>query len=498
LGPDALWAAQLEEAKAMRTERARVFAALAAGALAMGAVLGGGAAPAVTAAPVWAQADDTPDQLIFKDGRIIQGKVIEETDTHVKFLVVVAGISGEQTYSKADILAIERTERAAEGEAPPATTTPRSGGGPDRPAEPVRTEASDDGAPRVYVMELEGKFGRDIAPTPIREMVKDAGKHKPDYLIVVLDNAWENQIGEDLPDFAAAFDQLFLTEDIEPIFTKEIRDLWGYEPHIVVWVKNAMGGAAFLPLNFRNIYFAPRGKMGGIGNLTEIFGSTGDEIVREKQFSLRMGHARGMAVRGGYDTRIVEAMTRVDYVLSYRIENGLPVFEERMPKIELGERLLTDDGDGDREDTIEQLARNQGNDTLTLTADVAADLGISKGTAEDLDSLLFELQIERRHQLVEGGAERITKQWGRSLESAERSLRDLWKAFNETEVTGDRRERTAARATKMRKLREIISLLKKYDEVYKIGLLAIPEGLPPVPQLEVMHEQLRQEQMRDR
>jgi hypothetical protein len=77
-------------------------------------------------------------------------------------------------------------------------------------------------------------------------------------------------------------------------------------------------------------------------------------------------------------------------------------------------------------------------------------------------------------------------------------LRDLWKAFNETEVTGDRRERTAARATKMRKLREIISLLKKYDEVYKIGLLAIPEGLPPVPQLEVMHEQLRQEQMRDR
>ena len=452
-----------------------------------------------TATGSWAATavdDDAPDRLIFKDGRIIKGKVLKETDTQVTFMVVVGGISAPATYNKSDILAIERGKETNEVKA----GSPRTGNEPDRPANPD-AGASDEpeaaeNAPKIFVYELKGTLGRDISPTPIRQAIKDAASSKPDYLILVVNNTWQNRFGQDLKDEDSAFDQLFITEDIEPIFTKEIKDLWGYQPKIVVWVKNAMGGMAFLPLNFKTIYFTSDAKMGGIGNLTELFGTMGDERVREKQFSLRMGHARGMAVRGGYDTRIVKAMARTDYVLSYRIENGKPVLVERMPKTELGEHLLTDDGAGDNKDTDYALVRSEGNDTLTLTADVARNLGISKGTVNTLDDLLYELDLDREHKIVKTRADMIMSQWSRNVGNAERQIMRLWGEFNDQQVTGDRRERTMARAKKMRKLQEIIALLKKYAEVNKVRLLKIQ--VPPIPTLEVMLEQIKQEQMKDR
>lgn len=479
----------------MKNHQMKVLAALAAGSLAVGGAVGAFPAPG-PAAPAWMQADDTPDRLIFKDGRIVQGKVLEETETHVKFLVVVAGISGEQLYSKSDILAIEKGERAEGEGGKAATTTPRSGG-PDRARDPAGAEV-DESAPGVYVVELEGYYGRDVAPTPLRDIIKDVASHKPEYLILVLDNAWETFAGDEFDDTVQDFDSLFLTEDIEPVFTKELPEILGYRPKTVMWVKNAMGGAAFLPFNFQNIYFSPDGRMGGIGNLTEMFGSTGDERVREKQFSLRLGHARGMANRGGYDARIIEAMARTDYVLSYRIENGRPVLHEGLPRTELGEILLTDDGAGENVDSEAERARGLGNDTLTLTADIARDLGISKGTVETLDDLLFELEIDRRHRIIEGRSERVLEQWTRSVESGERQLTDLLEQFGRIQVQGERRERITARATQMRLIQQMISLLKRYEEVINVGMFRLPEGMPDRPSLEVMYEQIKQEQMKDR
>ena len=476
----------------MNSKRNRVWAGVAAGVLAaigvMSSAAVGGPTPVVSVV-----ADDTPDQLIFKDGRIIEGKVLEETATQVRFLVVVAGIKGEQTYNKSDILAIERGVGGDDAEG---TTTPASGV-VDRATDPAAAEG-DPGAPGVYVINVEGFYGRDISPTPMRSIVKDAARSRPDYVILVVDNAWESFGGEEFDDTVQMFDQLFLTEDIEPILTKEMPDILGYSPKIVVWVKNAMGGAAFLPLNFDTIYFSSEGRLGGIGGLEKIFGTTGDERVREKQFSLRLAHARGMANRGGYDGRLITAMARTEYVMSYRIENGRAVLVEGEPNSEIGEQLLTDDGAGDNEDSDYERARGLGNDNLTLTADVAGILGVSKGEVDNLDDLLYELGIDRNYRMIDTREERIREQWTRSVENAERQLRDLWEEFGRIQVQGERRERMAARASQMTKLREIISVLTRYEEVIKVGMFRLPPGLPPIPALEVMIEQIRQEQMKDR
>lgn len=480
----------------------RVWAAAVAGVLAMvgfASAAAAGAAAEVPVAglisgPVVGVADDPPDQLVFKDGRVIKGRVLEETETQVRFLVIVAGIEGEQTYNKADLLAIDRGPEGGEGGAKAeATTQAHNGDGADHPDAPV-----DANAPGVYVVNIEGHYGRDITPTSVRQIAKDIVKHKPQYVILVIDNTWGTLSGQEFGDDVNQFDQLFLTEDIEPIFTKELPVMLGYSPKIVAWVKNAMGGAAFLPLNFDTIYFSSDGRIGGIGRLEQIFGSTGDKRVREKQFSLRLGHARGMANNGGYDARIIEAMARTDYVLSYRIENGKAVLINAEPDIDRGEVLLTDDGKGDNEDTIQERAREQGNDNLTLTADIAKTIGISKGTVDDLDSLLYELEIDRNARVIDTREERIRKQWTRGVESAERQLRDLMQEYSRIQVGGERRERQAARSRQIATLRKIISLLERYDEVIKVRMFRMPPGVPSVPQIEVLIEQITQEQMKDR
>lgn len=454
-----------------------------------GAAFGAPWAGPAPSAPEAVSIGDPPDRLIFKNGRIVRGRVLEETETQVRFMVVVAGIEGEQVYSKADLLAIERGEASEKASQGAEARAPER-----RRADPEPRE----GAPGVYVVNIEGYYGRDISPTPVRQIAKDILQHEPEYVIIVVDNAWQYLSGQEFGDDVNEFDQFRITEEIEPIFTKELPDMLGYTPKYVAWVKNAMGGAAFLPLNFDTIYFSSNGRVGGIGRIEEMFGSTGDESVREKQFSLRLARARGMANRGGYDGRIIEAMARTDYVLSYRIEGGRAVLFEGMPNPERNEHLLTDDGQGENEDTIQERARGQGNDNLTLTADIARTIGVSKGTVDDMDALLYELEIERNHRMIESREERIRRGWTRSVENAEMQLRDLLEEFARIQVGGERRERQAARAQQIAKLRQMIGLVKRFDEVISVGMFELPEGMPPVPAMEVMIEQIRQEQMKDR
>ncbi|MCL4740570.1 MAG: hypothetical protein KJZ54_00040 [Phycisphaerales bacterium] len=430
------------------------------------------------------------DVLIFKDGRIVEGRVLEETATEIRFEVKVGTIAAPTVYRKADILEVQR------GAATDAPASPAPGVRDERRDASPRV-TGDPGAPGIYVMEMTGRIGRDISVTPIRNVLEDARQHKPDVLIVVIDNAWQFGDGRDAPDDAASFGQIFIAEDIEPIFTQEIPQKWGYSPRIIIWVKKAMGGACFIPFNFPEIYFHPDGKMGGIGNLIFQYGNTGDEMVREKLFSAGMGHARGMANHGGYDPRIVTAMARTDYVLSYRMVGGRAELLERLPEGP-NEFLLTNDGTKDEfKDTIQALARGEGKNTLTLNAKVARDLGVSKGTVSNLDELLFELQLHRRHNLIEGRAKQIWERWGKDITEGEREIRRLMQEFGRIQVQGDYNQRSAARAQQIRTLQRIQQILKRFEEVASLGLMEL-EGVPSPQEIDVIIEQIRQEQMKDK
>src|SRR6185295_3504780 len=99
----------------------------------------------------------------------------------------------------------------------------------------------------------------------------------------------------------------------------------------------------------------------------------------EKQISLRLGHAEGFAVKGGYNPLLIRAMARREMWLFWRLEGGSPVYldHELRPEDGDGWILLSDDGQGQNKDEFSF----EGNDVLNFNAKIAYDLKVSKGTA---------------------------------------------------------------------------------------------------------------------
>jgi hypothetical protein len=472
--------------------RRRFARALVAGALGLGLVA---ASPGLAMAQVQkpqAEPVKATDQVIFKNGRIVEGKVLEETATKLKMVVVVGGLSVETEYDRSEILSIKRDAITPDAAVPAENkTTSKPSTRTTSPTNPVT-----DGA-KVYTIHLKGWFGEDISQTPIRQAVADAKQHEPDYLVVIMENDWDaSRMGGfgEIKDEQGFFDMLFRAEDMDPIFTAEIPREWSKPPKIIFWVKKAMGGAAFLPLVCKDVYFSSEAKLGGIGGLEKNFGSMGDEVVREKQFSLRLGHAEGMAITGGYEPKLIRALARTDYVLSVGFDGGKPVFYEGMPRADRGEILLTDDGKETNVDTIQMLARGEGNDNLTLNADLAYKIGVSKGTVDTFEDLMRELGIARTYTKVEGKSDQIMENWREGVEKAKRDCRRIWEDYGRIQVGGDYAERQAARGRQLRLLGDLEKILKRYEEAVNPGQL----GVPDIGNIGVLRERIRLDQLRDR
>lgn len=319
---------------------------------------------------------------------------------------------------------------------------------------------------KVYTFTLDGWFGKDVSETPISQALEEARQLEADYIIITVDTDW-HQFGDpfksEMPeDVIGQFDQFFRTKKMAPLFQENMLS-WKKKPKVVFWVKQAMGGAAFLPFMSDTMYFHPEGRIGGIQGIFLMFGGQGDRVVVEKQISLRLTTAQGIAIQNGYEPKLIEAMTRGDYVLSYRLVGGRPVYMEREP---LGpdEFLLTNNAlERGSQDSIEDLARGRGVNWLTLKADVAQVLGVSKGTVSDMDDLLFELGIARNHVMV-GDGEKIMDDWSASINRTEQALGRLLREFEEIQVEGDWNERRKARGQQRAKLQQMIGLMSRYKE----------------------------------
>lgn len=352
---------------------------------------------------------------------------------------------------------------------------------------PDATAATD--VKTVYVINLKGKFGSDISQTPIRAAVADAKKMKPDYLVVVMDNDWTREEGlEKLgDDVAGAFDQLFRAEDMDPIFTREIPHEWDKQPKIIFWVKKAMGGAAFLPLCCPDIYFSPDGRMGGVGYIEELLKGGGDEVVVQKQLSLRLRHAEGMAISGGHAPELIRAMALNSYILSVRFNGDEPEYLERLPENN-SEYLLTDDGKDASADSDVERARSEGNDVLTLNAEWAQKLKLSKGTVATIDDLMFALGIARNNQVLKGRSDAILESWRDGVGSYRRDVKSELTEFEKIMVNGDTaRKRNQQRGQKIGKLQAAQKIMKKYEEAVNPRQF----GFPTYEDLDIMIEKLR-------
>ena len=466
----------------------------------VGAVLAT-ATPSAEAAFVTAAAEPL-DTIVLRNGREIKGRIESETPTEVRIVVVYAGIEAPTSYPRDEILSIVRAVRtdAADG-APEATETTapvsRRSSRDDRSI----TALSGDQAPSVFHVRLAGDLGTDIAVAPVRDALEASvgadtdsygNETAPDYLIIELDRLWADAIGQDLGDDVANFDEFSIGQEIIDVIIKEMPKKWDRQPHIVVWVKSAMGGAAFIPFVADSMVFHPEGRMGGVGNLGQLAAGVGDEVVRQKQRSLRLARAQGIAIEGGYDYRLVTAMTMSQYELSYRLNGGVAELFERTP-LNPGEILLTEDGtDPGNIDSLRQRVTGTGNDWLTLREEAARHLGVSKGTAETLDDVLDVLGIFRDHRMLDNRSDRLMANWSRSLKRAERELPKMWREYNEINVGGTYQESRRALGRRIRMLEDIKGMINRFNGEAEYPAL-IPQrlGVPTPENLNVLIEQNR-------
>lgn len=409
---------------------------------------------------------ETKDIIVLRSGTVVEGQILEEENGRVKIIISVAGIQAPTTYRTSEILEIQRdipvvTDLPGANN-PDADDADGAGGGwGNRDDEPTNSAGD---KPKVYRFLLEGhivgEFGsvrnyllgsnrRDIISyTPVEKTMRDAMSYNPDVIIVEMDADAPSNIG---------WDGGIVTTPLQPIFQEAIDD---EDVRVVFWVKNANFGAAFLPFTCPEIYFESAARMGGIGTLDDF--DIGDELVNEKQISLRIGRAEGVAIKNGYDPAIIRGMARQQNWLCYRFRHGKVEFLEHEPREIDGDGwvILTDNGKGDFED--EMLTR--GNDVLNLDAQTAREIELSKGTFDDIDDLVFSLGIRGDYDLIEGRAERNYEEWRDRVEIGLDRYIELSDELND--VNDGRGDAMQKLGLQRRLLREIRGLLSTYEEVF--------------------------------
>lgn len=472
----------------------------------LGVVLACGLATTASAQATAAQAtaaaakQDDPNRfariILRATNKVLEGEIVSETTTTIRFRSSINGIPFETDYQKSEILHIQRGIGA-----PDATPTTPAG----TPAAPETTRTvgavpPSPGSPRtnLYWIDLQGKFGEDISQTPIARAIEDARRNNADVIVLHLNADFEQNPLEPLPNDAANFDEIFRAESIVPIFTEQMQRTWDKPPRVVFWVRQAMAGAALLPLVCPELYFHSEGRLGGLGNLTFMFEGVGDDVVREKQRSLRLAHAEGWAIAGGYDPRLVRAMARYEYVLSVRFVNGRPELFEGYPS-NPGEELLTDDGKDANVDSLRERVTGTGNDVLTLTARTAKVLGVSRDTVNTRDDLMVAMGIDRTYYDIPGRSRQIMREWTDGLERTKRQLRKLVEDYGDVRVDepNNYQNRTKARGQRKRILEEMRRLLRQWGEGLSPRWLA-QNGIPSEDQINLTIETINIDQQKDR
>ncbi len=454
------------------------------------------------------------DSIIFTNGNKVEGVILEETEASVKFLVIVGTLRSEATYNKSDILDIKRNEFAPaakddkqdekkQNETPDATmvtSVPEDGKVVD-----INGKVIEPGTLKVYVVSMEREFGRDVSRTPVKAIMDNIARAQPDILLFRFDHTF-GLYGQETPDYGQigrqSYNLLETARELDTLITDRIASdpAFKVKPRQIAWIKKALGPAAFLPFVFPEIYFTSDGHHGGIGGLDLLFKGQADDVVAEKQISLRLGRSIGLAEKGGHDGRIMRAMSRGDYFLSYRIVGGQVEWLENQLPSDPSWFILKDDGSTNDEhrDSMQDMVRLKGNDYLTLDARTAFEIGLSKGTADTVDELMSKLSITRNYAIVKTKTDQTFKEWSKDVSKAEKDLERLYRKYQDVAVKapGQYEQRTAARGQRKSLLREMQGIIKIYAESINPRRFGAPDDF--ITQLNLIIDQIDTEQRMDR
>ena len=440
--------------------------------------------------------DATEDMVIFTNGRVVRGDILEETDATIIMNVRIGSMPAVRTvYEKDQILEIKRDiPRESEGRKDEAEKKEEV-----LPDKNARGEDIDEDTTLFYYAELNGIFEKDLTATPLTDLFRDVDETFND-LVEISDprGGVTYKVDEtkrdkhivllklDATTLYEGFDGLFAAERVTPIFKDEIQK----GRRIVFWVDQAIGGAAFVPWLSPEMYITPDSVIGLAGGLDDF--DIGDEQVNLKQLSLRMGHAEGLVVYGGYGrlgVAIVQAMARGQYWFAVRLTGVEPEYyiSTEMPGPEIMNNpqwiLLTDNGQDEYEDDPDEVL--YGNDTLFLRDDMPLKLGIADGVASSIEDIALSMRVFRNYAVLENTkAEAIMNGWTEDVERALVNYQRIFDEANNVQIGGGRDAILAALGRQQRLLLQARGILRRFAAVMD------PDGNERA-NIDVMIEQIR-------
>ncbi len=234
----------------------------------LAAVLVIAGAAIITAVPALA------DKLHLKDGRVLDGTVVRQTDTFVQFKIKIGGLESVQTFPMSDVDKIEKdsstpTPGEAQASAQSSSSSAEKKSPEQRAAEKAAQRAKDldSGVTRAAILnfgppsswhgEVESTVGIEISEAAWREAVKLLDKDKINLVVVRVNSG--GGLGLEVPKFQSLF---------ENVYKRKYRT--------VAWIESAISAAAMSPYVIEEIYFMPNGSFGACtgwyGNLQNVEG----------------------------------------------------------------------------------------------------------------------------------------------------------------------------------------------------------------------------------
>ncbi len=296
----------------------------------------------------------------------------------------------------------------------------------------------------VYVVPFRGQFGTDIHPACYEDILEDLEDKRPDIIIFELDSADIDRVeymGEDPRNaglFSVASDDTMMRKML-----RDFKDKHSYAQQYV-WVKDSVGFGSLLAFSWPDMYMAPDARLFGLSRAAGFWTRVEDPEVRAKFREAAVAIINGFLSSGGYDLKIGEAMLRPEMLLSasYKGRN-----------IEW------------REDTKGHwVVDGRDDSTAGFSAESAEELGLSKGSAESLDELMFVLGIREFDRVPDDGEtlhKKYVEDWRKAYDQCGKLIEESNTAQEDAQNANPKGNLNKAKSA----LTRVVGLMKKYPPV---------------------------------
>ena len=224
------------------------------------------------------------DTLRLRDGRVIEGTIVEETRSRIVIDAVISNISTRMTFSRFEIESIEKGDPpATPAAAPPAPAT--------RPTTSPTTKRDTTPREQYLTVPIVGTFGEQVGPTGVRDALTYAARRNIRHVVFEIDSPGG---------------QVWAAEEISRVMAERDDSIRCYAV-----IDHAISAAIWVALSCDEIFIRPGGTIGGAVAYRHN-NSTGAVEVDAKLNSILAAKLEGISARHDHPPQIARAMVVYD------------------------------------------------------------------------------------------------------------------------------------------------------------------------------------------